>query len=232
MRFHAIALVFAFVVVFGLAAGSAQATSVYGEAVLIDDLTGSRSVGAGLDTDVSSWDDAVVSWEITFDGSCFLYAYTLTGFDGQGATISHISLDLTDDAVTDDNVLKPGAVWDVTVMDLDTGASCPTPPLEGVLNGGDIYGSVKAECPDGDDWPENSMLSFKSLRSPVYGDIVIKTGAGHLWNTGWPSAQDGTLQDFIARPNGAIPEPVTVLAICLGAGGLASYVRKRLMVAR
>ena len=209
-----------------LASGSAGGVSVYGEKVPYDDLAGGRSVGAGLATDVPTWDDAVISWEITRHEDYYLYVYRFIGFYGKGATISHMALDLTDDAVID-NALKPGTIWDVTITDLDTSLLCSSPIVEGELNGGDIHGSVKVQYPEGDDWPVNSELSFRSQRSPVYGDVFVKAGIGNLWNLGWASADDATAEDFIARPNGHIPEPMTVLAVFLGTAGVATYLRRR-----
>ena len=211
--------------VLALINGSARGLSVYGEEVPYEDLTGSRSVGAGLATDIPTWDDTAISWEISRHEGYYLYVYRFMGFHGKGASISHITLDLTDDAVIG-NTLKPGTIWDVTITDLDTGLPCWSPVLEGELNGGDIHGSVKVECPEDGDWPVNSELSFRSERGPVYGDVFVKAGIGSLWNLGWASADDATAEDFIARPNGHVPEPLTVLAVFLGAAAVANYVHK------
>ncbi len=223
----------------GLGVGAAEAGSVYGLPVAAEDMSSSRSVGAGLATDVDSWGGNTIAWDITFQGSYYTYTYMLTGFNGQGSSISHVNLDVTDDAVTADDEILPGTIWGLTVTDLgdlldspdDDELFCLSPPLEGVpvSNGnGAIPGSIKIECPDGGaDWPTNSLVSFHSLRSPVYGHIGIKTGVGEMWNTGWADADLGDAQAFIARPNGLIPEPLTMLCVVVGVGGLTGYVRKR-----
>jgi hypothetical protein len=223
----------------GLGVGAAEAGSVYGLPVAAEDMSGSRSVGAGLETDVDSWGGNTIAWDITLQGSYYTYEYRFIGFNGLGSTISHINLDVTDDAVGPGDEVLRGTIWGLTITDLgeqldspdDDALFCPSPWIEGVPvdNGnGAIPGSIKIQCPDGGaDWPTNSLVSFHSYRSPVYGHIGIKTGVGELWNTGWADPDPGDPQDFIARPNGLIPEPLTVLCVVVGVGGLAGYVRKR-----
>jgi len=223
----------------GLCVSSAGAASVYGEPADAADMSGSRSVGSGLDTDVPSWSGNSIAWDVTFHGTHFTYRYIFAGFNGRRSTISHFSLDLTDDAVTDDDVLLPGTIWDLTITDLgalvndpvDDVLFCASPLAEGVpvSNGnGDIGGSVKIQCPDGGpDWPLNSMVTFNSHRSPVYGHVILKTGVGELWNAAWADPGLEGPESFIVRPNGHVPEPLTMLGVFLGVAGLALPIRKR-----
>ena len=79
-----------------------------------------------------------------------------------------------------------------------------------------IVGAVKFELSAELD---GVILSFISNRSPVFGDIFIKGGQGLLTNTGYQNVVSDNVVDYIARPNGVIPEPTT-----LGLLGVAAVV--------
>jgi hypothetical protein len=188
--------------------GSAHAAMIYGTAA---DYTGSRSVADGeLTSSVANWDDAVIEWQITSNGDGTLhYKYTFKNF-GQ-PDISHITLDLSDDAIDDEQ-----PVGDV-VIKADTSVNAP------VLEFGDkdgIVGAVKFED-FGDHDAQDLIIEFDSDRLPVWGDINVEQGQSTppnaVQNTAFGDTTDMDPDHFVARPNGEVPEPATFVLITLGA---------------
>ncbi len=182
-------------------AAPANAAMIYGTSAA-GELTGSRTVtDPGLTTtDPTDWGDAVVSWVITDNGNGTLhYEYTFTGFNKPD--ISHVDIDISDDAISGNALADPNAVTGATL----NGNLIPTNLVEfGDFDG--LTGSVKFDIND-----ETSTIlvyAFDSNRSPVYGHLVVKGGQELLTNTGLTDPSSMDILDFIARPNGAvIPEP-------------------------
>ncbi len=191
-----------------LLAGSAGAASIYATPA---PMTGSRTVAdPGLTTAEADWADATIDWAIDDNGDgTYTYTYTFTNFDKPG--ISHITLDLTDNAVDD-----PDAI---TAFEFN---GSPSGDLEiGDKDG--ITGAVKFDIgADGD-----LVYSFISNRSPVFGDIHVKGGQSVLTNTGFGdhSSETRIADDFIARPDGVVPEPATLGLLVIG--GVVLIRRKR-----
>ncbi len=191
-----------------------QAAVVYGTSAAAE-LSGSRSVTANTITVNNSdpdWNDAVLSWNIVDQlNGTFTYTYTFTGFDSPA--ISHFTLDLSDDAVSD-----PAAV---------TGAKYNGAGF-GTIEFGDkdgITGAVKFDI-GGDDG--TLTYEFTSNRSPVYGDFLVKAGNDQTaTNIGFGDQSLMTTTSYIARPNGvAVPEPSAFLY--LGLFALATFGTRRL----
>ena len=177
---------------------------IYGTAA---PMSGSRTVGSpGLATTEPDWQDAVIDWSITDNGNGTLsYTYTLTNFDRPG--VSHLTLDLSDDCVGDDYFIDPGC------LTLFMFNEAPSDDLEPGDRDG-IIGAVKFDIgADGD-----LTYSFDSNRLPVFGDVHVKGGQSELTNTGFGdhSSETRTTVDFIARPNGAVPEPATLCVLLAG----------------
>jgi len=101
-----------------------------------------------------------------------------------------------------------------------------------------ITGSVKFDAGGGDSG-NSVMYEFVSNRSPVYGHLAVKDGGGPgtcpspgsttaACSNGLLAGSDTMdTNDYVARPNGIIPEPGTVLLLGVGLGGLAVIGRRR-----
>lgn len=215
-----------------LFASTGVAGTIYGTSA---DLSGSRTVfvtttttGSGT-TNTSQYDgkSLEISWLITPNANLtFTYLYTFTGFSSPG--ISHIILDLTDDAVfpkVDPNVVtnvsyngnsKPVKLTFDTFV---TNKHNPGGPL-GSNPGFPLDTSITGVKFDGIEGTNPLTIMFTSNRAPVWGDVYIKGGSnGFAYNAGLLDRHSTNVIDFIARPNGVIPEPSS-LALC-GTAALA-----------
>ncbi|NIA06778.1 MAG: hypothetical protein GWP14_03925 [Actinobacteria bacterium] len=185
----------------------AYSATIYGT---VAPMTGSRTVGVpGLATAEADWQDVVIDWAVVDNGNdTYTYTYTFKNFDQPG--ISHVTLDLSDDATDgaeDDEFADPNSVTHFLFN------GNPSDELEPGDKDG-ITGSVKFDIgADGD-----LTYSFISNRLPVFGDVFVKGGHSELTNTGFSdhASLTRTALDFIARPNGLIPEPATLLLIVPG----------------
>lgn len=172
----------------------AVSATIYGAPA---DLTGSRVFSdPGLFVNDSDWEDILLEWEISDnnDGT-FSYEYTISGLNQPG--LSHLTLDISDDGVDDPDVV--------------TNAMLNGNPVVTEIGDKDgIIGAVKF-----DDGADGTVIySFTSNRFPVWGDVYGKAGAAgspsEFYNTGFG---DQTLMDpleYIARPNGIVPDPNTI----------------------
>lgn len=162
-----------------------------------------------------------IEWDIAqINETLFSYTYTFTGFSEP--TISHIILDLTDDAVlpqVDPNAVTGttynGSSDDVVLIFDEFGTNPQYPGGPGGSNPGFPAGptivGVKFE---GMDSLSPLEISFTSNRAPVWGNIYIKGGNnGFAYNSGLLDLNSTDVLDFIARPNGMVPEPSS-LALC------------------
>jgi hypothetical protein len=167
---------------------SAQATpvtDVYGDDVPSSMWSGeTRSVAnGGLVTaeGTSGWDDASMTWDISPVTGGFNYKYT---FDNFLPAISHITLDLSDNAIDNGDLVDPEALTDVqiTVGDTVYDAYDPAEDLEFATNFDNeaVIGGVKFDnLPDPEEvGPDGGslMISFNSNRIPVWHDIEIEKG--------------------------------------------------------
>lgn len=189
-----------------LAAQASQALPVYGTSAA-GELSGSRSVGGGGLVGYNAWeDDFTVAWEITQNGSEWHYEYTFTGLDGSGQEkdISHTVLDISDDCDGPDCVFNVSPSGEIEYGDFDG-----------------VTGAVKFDFGGGNGF----VYEFDSDRAPVYGHLAVKGGAGPdtcaVANPtsivacsvgldlapGDPGEMD--ILNYVARPNGAVPEPTT-----------------------
>ena len=206
-----------------LVAGEAvRAAAVYGDAAT---LTGSRdtTTGGGLTHD-GNWDDANsgeqgISWSITLSGGTYTYSYTLTGFENP--ELSHLTLDLTDDALDEDQLADPDAVKNVSVshngyeLDFKETTFSSDPGITGAVKFDGLQSGSGAYT-----------LSFESNRNPVWGQISAKGGSNtYVRNIAYGDMTDSNTQHYVARPNGVVPEP-TSLSL-LGLGGLVMFRRRR-----
>jgi hypothetical protein len=167
-------------------------------------LTGTRSVTgspAGLQTAESDWQDAVVAWNITDNGnSTYTYVYTFTGFSSP--SISHLVIDLTDNAVTDPLAVTNASITDSNGTTPITGGKLEKGNHDGIT--GDVKFDIGTEQAD-------ATYTFTSNRSPVYGDLYVKGGSTNLTNLGFgDQTVSNDVIDYIARPDGAVPEPATL----------------------
>jgi len=219
--------------------GVARATSVYGQSIYAfspAEEYGQRTVAAGelvLHEDNTAWTSARIEWSVARVGTHWAYEYVFYDFEGDAAdsnAISHVTLDVTDDAVGDGAFLDPDAVTNFRLNGVLQNPAVVVP----VLEGDGITGAVKFDVGAGGD---RVVYSFDSNRGPVYGHVFVKDGHGHtvtLWNAGRDNPGSGDIGDFVARPNGilieqppAVPEPLTVLGLLAGVGGLGAYLTGR-----
>ncbi|WP_169977318.1 hypothetical protein [Tautonia rosea] len=210
-----------------LGASAASADPVYGTAA---NLTGSRTednlilltnASQGPNLSDYSGKSLKIEWEIAqISNAAFSYTYTFTGFNQPA--ISHIILDLTDDAVFPQ--VDPKAVTGTTFngssddVDLIFGefeANAQNPGGPGGSNPGFPPGpSIVGVKFEGMDNLSPLVISFTSNRAPVWGNVYIKGGNnGFAYNAGLIDLNSSDVLDFIARPNGVVPEPSS-LALC------------------
>lgn len=201
---------------------SASALSVYGTDASAE-LVGSRDVGVGGGLKgFNAYDNGSfqVDWVITL-GTSVHYAYTFTGLSAND--ISNVVFDLSNDCDLD-----PLCVTNALID------GSPATVEFGGFSG--VTGAVKLEGIDGE---EGFTYEFDSNRLPVYGHMAIKDGGGSETCMA-PGASNivcsnqllgiGSSEDivnFVARPNGVVPEPGTFLLVGLGVGFLAVSRRSR-----
>ncbi len=191
----------------------------------------------------SEWPGCYVSitYQVTDEHAAYpdlawRYAYTVTVFNPSGTTqsgISHVILETSPSFTAGDLAGLYGASLDSIGLH-ETGPGNFEMPE-------DVYG-IKFN-PPADDLIGMSWL-FYSDRSPVPGDIYVKGGGGNgspdvAWNAGFTGPDLDLPDDYHVLvpdtnttgdpPGGHAPEPVTVLGVLLGMGGLAGYCRRRFM---
>ncbi|MFN4241740.1 MAG: hypothetical protein ACK4PI_00730 [Tepidisphaerales bacterium] len=162
------------------------------------DPTGTRSLSGGtMASDVPGWSDTTIFWTVTPNPDGTLrYTYTLTGFITPAVLL--FTLDLTDNAVLD-----PLSVTSATVN------GDPVLFALGDLDG--ITGAVRFEGGG----TGTIVYSFDSNRAPVWGHFLIGGDAGVAVNVAFGDNTSPDPLDYIARPNGAIPEPAGLAGLAL-----------------
>jgi hypothetical protein len=208
---------------------AAQAAPIYGTAVTGADLASSRDeTGGGLTTGGDYAQDNLnqsISWTIVDQGGgVWSYSYTLSGF--AGPALSHWILDLTDDCIETANQRScVNTNWpDLEFGDFAGGSGNPGMPnnIVGVKfdETGDLF----------DETGGTGTFTFLSSRAPVWGDVYMKGGSDSFaYNTGLETINRGSENSnfFIARPNGAVPEPATLILFGLGLMGGAARMRRK-----
>jgi hypothetical protein len=191
------------------------------------ELVGSRDVGVGGGlTGYNDYDNGVftVDWEITIGGGGTVhYAYTFTGLTAKD--ISNVVFDISDNCDVD-----PLCVTSALIEGL------PATVAFGDFSG--VTGAAKLEGIDGE---EGFTYEFDSNRLPVYGHLAVKDGGGSETCAapgasnivcsnqllGFGSPED--IVNFVARPNGVVPEPGTLglVGACIGLLAASRRIRSR-----
>lgn len=213
---------------------AANATPIYGTAA---DLTGTRDNGTGEAVGGLNgsgvWDTSFVQldWNITdnLDGT-FRYVYQWSGEGietsnndtSSNRDISHFTLDVTDDCVSEANQGE-------CVREVDPDDTVAFGDFDG------ITGAVKFDFTGTETDDFLIQYAFTSSRAPVWGHLCLVDGGGTadcpniggnetvLWNTGLEGLQLFSENDFIARPNGATTVAAPSVLGLLGVGLLALF---------
>jgi hypothetical protein len=207
--------------------GLVSAASVLGTAAPLG--SGSRVAPASIVTGGAYDDGFTVAWDISFNGSFYLYEYTFSGFDFRGVpAISHFIMDVSDscnDPVSNRTVcisnfttngLDPDFEWD---DDFGPGPSNPGFPAGFSING------VKINIDEPDD-TKDLTVSFESQRAPMWGNMYFKGGSSsYAYNTGLAAPDSMNVLDFIPVVDTVggpvVPEPGSVVLLLSGVAGLA-----------
>ncbi len=221
-----------------VAVAAAQAQSIYGDPVPFSDWSGPvtlRSLGNGLTQNPATmYANPSLTWHIVPEGDFLRYTYTFTGLGARRFGLSHVVIDISDDALSGSVLADPLAIFDLMVngqppdeLEFTTASF----PHESQITGGLKFGDFEQTSGD-------YTVSFLSSRMPVWGHFGIKAGqTGSLHNTAYGSSDLVILTNkinFIARPNGLvseanIPEPSS-LAVLLGTS--LALLRRRTAPAR
>lgn len=220
---------------------------------LLNENQRSTPAGSGLIAGGSSWPTSgfTVEWDIDFveptetTGGYFTYVYTFTT-DGSTALtpqVSHWIMSITNDGgPLGVEYLDGGGGFEVGDPQEYNGESPSNPGLPWTdLNGNEewdegegpmIWGVKLVEDADPDtDW-DTTTFHFKSYRAPVWGDWYAKAASGdYAYNVGLtlPEGDEGRLEavNFVARPNGMIPEPFSVAFIATALVGVVGVQIRR-----
>lgn len=202
-------------------------------AVAAGDFTGSRSEVSGELVTLDNWvgDGVTFSWEISFDGNTglYTYVYTVDGYGGPGAGLSHLSVAASDgrpgtDSFTDANVYAGSDEVEVGNLN-DGGFGAPT----------DLYGFKF-------DFGGDAPFSYTIVtdRAPIWGSFFAKAGQDSgAYNVGWgiyfDYLADTDIPNFIfdktqwiavpdSRGGQVVPEPSSIvlvgIGLVIGAGAL------------
>lgn len=160
-------------------------------------------------------------WNISQSGSLFNYVYTITTPASGKAALSHVIIQISNNATAAD---FSNGVSIVTFNSnnpsntlMPANANNPA-PYNTVSNNGDL--GLKFNGNSGG--TNVNIFSFTSDRAPVWGDFYARDGigvgsTGIAWNIGYgtdPSA-GGSFDAWIPRPDGmvGVPEPATLLLL-------------------
>ncbi len=201
----------------------AQAAPVYGTSA---DLTGSRDTTGGLEFVRGNPSGALnLDWNITNNGDgTFNYQYTFSGDNLQNPSISHLTLDLSDDCI------DPGDPNCVTGFEISGDEVSSSDEIE--IEFGDIDeidGAVKFDAEGENINDTNLIYSFTSNRAPVWGDIFIAEGIWDAANVGFGNRTSEDTTIFVARPNGPVtevPVPATLFLFGFILTGLGLLARR------
>jgi hypothetical protein len=212
----------------------ARAAAIYGTTVDPPDYAGERVYFQ------SDGEDAKIAWEITDNGNgTFTYRYTaiipnIEGPDGF-KSVSHFTLDLSDDFDDDDQQTLLDTLDSNSVnFDLDLVEFGDKDTLTGAVKFD--FGGGKPEDGGVEDTDGNPLYyEFTVNRAPVWGNFAIKDGNGTFRNA---ALENGTVltsmdkNDFIAVPNGQVPEPASLVLAAAALAALAVHCAGRRLGAR
>jgi hypothetical protein len=187
--------------------------------------------------------DITISWTVTYcdldsrpsADHPWLYEYTVTKA-GTGQGFSHFLIEVSPGFGEADLYGMTGASWGI-----GAGGAAGNP---GLPSNTDTFIKIQ-------DFTLGTetlrTFSFYSTKDPVWGDFYTKDGKtggfdNYCYNAGFVledpvlPPDDGSVFNHILRPdggfgedppNGAVPEPLTLLAVGTALAGLGAYLRKR-----
>lgn len=200
---------------------AATPLSVYGSTVSESEWTGTRSapsagmVGNGL------WDNFSISWNIVLEAGVYHYEYRFGGLSGKA--LSHVVFDLSDNCTAGSQCVYNAAYDLVDIPQLYFGTFGGNPGQPGFPAGASITGVKFDAMPGG-----VGMISFDSLRAPMWGDFYAKDGVAGggtgIWNYAYNQGLAGhdtynNASYYIAVPDtvgSGVPEPGSWLLMVSG----------------
>jgi len=178
--------------------------------------------GTILSSNAGYWTNVTLHWEVDKTGNVFTYTYTfnIIGTGRYNPDLSHMTIETS-----------PGFLFGDLLTGTTGGSEVGKDPTSPLVDGTSktLYG-VKWDAEG-----NNLVATIVTNKTPVWGDVFLKSGQVDAWNSGYfladPTPLDPGLNinGYLAVPDTTTTVPIPPAAYLLGAGliGLA-VVRKKI----